>query len=74
LHLFPFAEKRVDEKLENVKGHHGVIVNYNTKSIASVFFAIPISHNRCQLSAVDSVSYVALWILGNASLCSVPPV
>jgi hypothetical protein len=38
LHLFPLAEKPGDEKLEDVKSHHGVIVNYNTIAIASLFW------------------------------------
>jgi hypothetical protein len=37
-HLLPPAKQRVGEKLENVNKHHGVVVNYNTKSIASLFF------------------------------------
>jgi hypothetical protein len=36
-HLLPPAKSRIGEKLKNVNKHHGVIVNYNTKSIASPF-------------------------------------
>jgi hypothetical protein len=35
---FAFEPQRRGNNLENVNQHHGVIVNYNTKSIASIFF------------------------------------
>src|ERR1700722_1520042 len=43
MHLFPFAKNRVSEKFKNVKSNHCVVVNYNTKTNASLFFAAP--HN-----------------------------
>jgi len=38
LRAFPLAKNHVGEKDKNVKSHHGVVVNYNTKSNASPFF------------------------------------
>jgi hypothetical protein len=67
-HLFPPAKKRVSEQLENVNKHHGVVVNYNTKSIASLFFTLAISS---YLSTNKRINVATQWnaLLQGRFLC-----
>jgi hypothetical protein len=64
LRRFPVAKKSVGEKFKNAKYHHGVIVNYNTKSNASPFFDLP-------GNSTIPFNYSSLRLL-NAPLASAP--